>query len=74
MDELLLQSDEWKELITKPRCDCLQFLNTGIGANYWPFTQVKYQLLNVFALYVYIYLLDRLVEIYPMDINALCCL
>jgi hypothetical protein len=69
MDEVLLQSDEWKEFI-KPRGDWVQFLKTSVCAHYWPSTQaqVTCQLLNVCSLCVY--LLERLVKIYLMDINA----
>ena len=71
MDEVLLESDEWKELI-KPPMDCLQFLKNGsVCANYWPFAQVTCQLLiNVFDLALCVYLIERLAKIYPMYIDA----
>jgi hypothetical protein len=53
MDEVLLQSDGWKQLI-KRRGDWVQFLKTSVCAHIWPFTQaqVKCQLLNVYSLCV----------------------
>jgi hypothetical protein len=62
MDEVLLQSDDWKELI-KRRGDWVQFLKASVCAHYWHFTQaqVKCQLLNVYCLCVY--LLEMLLKI-----------
>ncbi|XP_062217767.1 probable protein phosphatase 2C 20 [Phragmites australis] len=39
MDELLKQSEEWRELLYPRGNNLIQFLRTGVCANHWPFPQ-----------------------------------